>query len=366
MKLFLLSAVVLFGLLLTSPCASQVYKLDEKTIWSNFDNPEVWQQDYLEQYTYGNGGNKETKILGLAYPSLVNEYQHIKTYNTSNNTISLNLIQDWNGSSWDDSYQEVYTYYTGTSNIKDITTYSFDAGYNVYKIAYEYTGADVNKITFQEGSTGTLVNFKQFEYTYNTPGQPATELEYQWSGSAWQLIERGTATYSTNQRELMVETYNGSTYALKERYITTYSGGLETVYLWQSWVDPNWVNEDRELSTYDSNGNKELYVSEEYDSATSSWVGYYKEESTFSVAAPLKTETFENNGFKIYPNPSSSIINLASNSRIDHVSIYDVLGNQVFSTQNTKQINIESLKAGVYFLKAVHDKSSTTKRVVKQ
>ncbi|MFD0835974.1 T9SS type A sorting domain-containing protein [Mariniflexile aquimaris] len=364
MKRLLLFSVVLYGLVLTSPCASQTYKLDVKTIWSNFDNPEVWQQDYVEQYTYGNGGNKETKILGLVYPSLENDYQYIKTYNTTNNTITTNLRQDWNGASWDDSYQETYTYYTGTSNIKDITTYSFEAGFDVLKISYEYIGADVYKITFQEGSTGTLVNYRQFEYAYGTSGQPSTEWERQWTGSAWQLIERGTATYTTNQRELIVDSYNGSTYTLKERYITTYMGTLETIYLWQSWVDPNWVNEDREVSTYDSNGNKELYVYQDYDSATLSWVGYYKEESSFSLAAPLSTESFDNNNFKIYPNPASSVIYISSNSSIGLVTIYDVLGNQVLKTKNTKQINVESLKTGVYILKAYNEKSSTTKRVV--
>lgn len=362
MKRFLHFSVFILFLFITTSIFSQVYQVDEKRIYSWNGAPD-WKHDLTQQFTYANGGNKETKIVATSIPSMNETYQHIKTYN-ANNDIILDVRQIWNGSQWVDDSQDTYTYYAGTSNVKDITTYSFSLGYDTYKVLYEFSGNDITKLTFQDGSSGTLINSEQYEYTYNVPGQPYQEFESEWNGSSWDLIERATATYVGGLRtELLVESYNGSTYDLFERYLTTYSGTLETEYLNQSWNGSSYVNSDRELSTYDANDNKTVYIFESWNGGTTSWVPYYKEENDFSVAAPLSTKSFENDSFKIYPNPATDEINIKSTVVIDKMELYNVLGKKVMQSSNSKALNVESLNSGIYVLKVFNRGKSATKKI---
>lgn len=348
---------------------SQTYKVDEKRIYSYDDFNTIWVQNTTETYAYDNGGNKETSVIGTSFPSGGNQYLHTKTYDGNNNIIT-NLKQNWNPATslWEDSSRDTYTYYAGTSNIKDMTTYSFDVGYDTFKVLYEYSGNDITKITFQDGTSGTLVNFQKYEYTYNTSGQPITEDDFEWntSTSAWDLAERGTATYTLGLRELITEELNGGTWELFERYLAYYTISIEKQdeFIQQYRSGGNWINSDRETSDYDTNENKTEYIL--YSWMASAWAPYYKEEMDYSMAAPLSTEAFENENIKIYPNPATDIITVSSQMHVDKIELYTVLGHKILETSNAKSVNVESLNAGVYLLKVFNNTDSITKRVIKE
>jgi len=80
------------------------------------------------------------------------------------------------------------------------------------------------------------------------------------------------------------------------------------------------------------------------------------------------------NEFNVYPNPSNGQIQLrldASNTEKVQVKIYDLSGRQVFTsvysdleTKFNKQLNLNSLAKGVYFLKVIKGKASGTKKIV--
>lgn len=363
MKQYLQISAIILTFLITLTGFSQTYQVDEKRIysWDNF--AAEWVLDITEQNTYANGGNKETKIVATSVLTTQQIYQHFKTYNTNNNII-LDLRQDWDGAQWVDDSQDTYTYYAGTSNVKDVTTYNFSQGHDTFKVLYEYSGNDIIKITFQDGSSGSLINYRQYDYTYTIPGQPYQEFESNWSGSSWVLDERATATYTPGLRELIVEEYNGSTYDLFERYLTYYTISLQKddEYIQQSWNGSSYVNSDRELSEYDGDDNKTKYTW--YSWLGGAWEPYYKEEKDFSVAAPLSTESFENDNFKVFPNPASSVINIVSKIAIDKVELYNILGKKVMQSSNNKPLNVESLNAGIYVLKVFNNNKSATKKIV--
>lgn len=365
MKQFTLFSTLLLCSLFFSSFAQTVYQTDVRTLydWDNNIAVPDWKVSSIEQYTYDNGGNKETRILGLT-PSMQNYYQHIKSYN-SNNDIINDLLQSWNSIStaWEDIRQDVYTYHAGTSNIKDVTTYDFNSGHDSYKIAYEYTGSDIVKITYQVWSSSTLVNYRKYDYTYNVSGKPATEAQSDWNGAVWEQSERGVITYTSGLRELIIEKLNGSSWGLDERYLTYYTGDLETEYIQQSRVGANWVNSDRESSIYDSNDNKTDYIWDSW--LSNAWSPYYKEERTFSIAAPLlSTETFDAINFKVYPNPVADILHIASSETINKMEMFNVLGERISQTFNTKQLNVEHLKSGIYLLKVFSNNRSATKKII--
>lgn len=97
---------------------------------------------------------------------------------------------------------------------------------------------------------------------------------------------------------------------------------------------------------------------------------------TFNICATdittLSIDDVSVNNFKLYPNPAKDIINiklkLNINDKID-VNIYNIQGKLVLNTtkaliNNKSQIDIASLKSGMYFLKIFDGEKQLTKKLM--
>ncbi|MCB4807953.1 alginate lyase family protein [Tamlana sp. 62-3] len=87
-------------------------------------------------------------------------------------------------------------------------------------------------------------------------------------------------------------------------------------------------------------------------------------------AVTLSQTDFEfKNVVKVYPNPVINQLNI-TNAQDSKITIYNILGKQVLPTflinQYHQQIDLNQLKAGVYFLKIVGLNGSITKRIIKK
>lgn len=81
----------------------------------------------------------------------------------------------------------------------------------------------------------------------------------------------------------------------------------------------------------------------------------------------LGTNDLSQNQFSIYPNPATKgFVNISSKvSGAKNVSVFDVLGKQVINTVLTNdRMDISSLNSGIYIVKIVQGKTSTTKKLV--
>ena len=70
------------------------------------------------------------------------------------------------------------------------------------------------------------------------------------------------------------------------------------------------------------------------------------------------------NQVQIYPNPTTAIININTTISIHKIALFDVLGKQVLSTNQTQQIDISHLPVGVYLLKAFSDTQTIIKKII--
>ena len=69
--------------------------------------------------------------------------------------------------------------------------------------------------------------------------------------------------------------------------------------------------------------------------------------------------------FGIHPNPVSDTINIVSAEPVDCLELYSILGQLVLDKKlNTKQLNVQNLKPGIYILKIYSGSFSTTKKVL--
>lgn len=370
MKQFLLfSATILFFL---SPVVifSQTYKIDEKRVYS-WDGAPNWKQETFMQYSYDNGGNKETKIETFTYPSMAKLFQDIKTYN-GNNNIELEETQFWNSTmmQYINSARTTYTY-DGSDNLEFETEQSYNFGTMMYdnelRTEYEFSGGNLIRITFQSWENGVWVNEEQYEYSYNTSGQPEEEIESTWNSntSMWDPSERSIATYTNGLRtKLEVYEYNNGNWETQpfEQYLSEYMGTLETKYTWQSWDGSQWVNEDQETNDYDANGNVTMIIYSNWSG--SMWEPYYKEELDYSMADPLSTTEFDSESFKVHPNPASDVINISTAFDIEKIEMYSVLGNKIIQSSKAKHLNVSNVKSGMYMLKIFSGGRHTTKKIV--
>lgn len=68
-----------------------------------------------------------------------------------------------------------------------------------------------------------------------------------------------------------------------------------------------------------------------------------------------------------FPNPVSSILQIKTSNTLsfEKVTVYSLLGQKILQTSE-KEINLESLSAGIYLVEVVTDKGTVTKRIIKE
>ena len=86
---------------------------------------------------------------------------------------------------------------------------------------------------------------------------------------------------------------------------------------------------------------------------------------------PTSTQTYDIKGFYVYPNPSSSLINLQwQENSPKQIELYDFTGIKVSVSQNdskySTQIDVSGLAPGNYLLKIISEKGVRTEKIVKQ
>ncbi|MFD2915007.1 T9SS type A sorting domain-containing protein [Psychroserpens luteus] len=86
---------------------------------------------------------------------------------------------------------------------------------------------------------------------------------------------------------------------------------------------------------------------------------------TIESAPTLSTNsnTFENS-IVIYPNPTNGILNISSETTVDSILIYDILGKIVAKTSNQNSINLEHLNASMYIVKVKSNNSIKYQRII--
>ena len=81
-------------------------------------------------------------------------------------------------------------------------------------------------------------------------------------------------------------------------------------------------------------------------------------EVTAGVQAGLSTIETQVPGIRIYPNPSSSTVNIDYSEDLE-ITLFNILGQQILKT-NSKTINISNLEKGTYFLITEDENKSIT------
>ena len=137
-----------------------------------------------------------------------------------------------------------------------------------------------------------------------------------------------------------------------------------TNFDFQYWNGSAWVNIVSETNNTISRYTKKftsiltdsvrLFVNDVYDTSTAGGIIRLFEMQVMGALA-VNTSTNNavalNNKLKIYPNPSSGIINISNAENVKSIEIYNLSGMCLYKSRITSQIDLSFLSKGFYFLK---------------
>jgi hypothetical protein len=84
------------------------------------------------------------------------------------------------------------------------------------------------------------------------------------------------------------------------------------------------------------------------------------------VVSAEEIDASRNSGIQVYPNPASNYLRISNAGPVFDVAIFNTLGQHILSVQNQEQIDIGSLKDGLYFIRvSSRDVSDTFKVLVR-
>jgi len=105
--------------------------------------------------------------------------------------------------------------------------------------------------------------------------------------------------------------------------------------------------------------------------STTYWDGTFRAQmqGTITVTEVAGVKEATNTTFKAYPNPTNDFVTLKSNNVIDAITIYDMMGRQLFTAKagaNIVNVSMATYPAGTYMVKANAGTAIKITAVVKQ
>lgn len=208
-----------------------------------------------------------------------------------------------------------------------ITKYNFDStldasfGINGTYLKTINCYSSISSLDFSPNNTLTAVG-----YSWNGIGDKVTLLQLNGLSSNSVIVPTASATQSFNAGDTLA---NLSVTGTNLQWYSSSSGGTTLP-----------------ISTVLVNGTT-YYVSQTVNGCESSRV-------TITVTQNLSNESFALNGFYLYPNPTTSLLNFKSAIQVEKILIYNMLGQlvqqeKVNALEGT--INIEKLAQGTYLVK---------------
>lgn len=339
----------------------------------------------------------------------------------SNNNLTEEAEQYWDATipEWKDSSKTFYTYNANNKVIVELYQ-NFDSNNNVnnqYRTTNTYDSNGKLTEFLSEFSAGESWEIEEKFILEYSNSRLTGAISYAWIGFDWVLEEESSRiviSYNANNKVSISKSDNwdGTKWVDSDRTLYTYDANNRIIVEdSQIWDGTSWSTDYKSEYTYDANGNavteKESYLENEVlteqpietktfdtsqlmssfshpfkdktgidflfsangivnkilgrSSMNNRTTYYYGNEPTANV------NDFNTLNFTVYPNPTSSVLNIDDGDFIlKNVEVYNLLGKRVMTTTKNK-LNLQNLVNGLYFVKVQGENGSfATKKVVKK
>lgn len=214
---------------------------------------------------------------------------------------------------------------------------------------YNAGGKLETSISYEDDGSGMMIPVDRTELTYDADGNIATEIfsEYNEANDTFEYTEKNVYTYATGtSRMLEQKSYEWNTNAF-DLNLT-----MNLYYNASQKLDS--------LTVVDLSESKEGYAKVNYAGSVYESVYFYKKKGAVYVAEERYIYTEPTTGLKelangsresvVYPNPSKGIFTVKGVNENSTVTIFDLAGKSVYSTNtNSGQVDASSLGSGIYF-----------------
>ncbi len=96
------------------------------------------------------------------------------------------------------------------------------------------------------------------------------------------------------------------------------------------------------------------------------WLAYNVAGCRVGKIIEESTETVSDNVITLFPNPTSSNVEISTNETIKSISVYDVNGKESKIESINNNIDLSAFKSGIYTLKIYTENGISTKKIIKQ
>ena len=164
-------------------------------------------------------------------------------------------------------------------------------------------------------------------------------------------------------------TPNATTFSL---YLISQNPTAEKIYNLpanRAIVQNAWTGVDVPLSYFTNLGfNPATWFQYKFDNSAAV-TGTIYIDNVYFYATPAGNSTFEKANLKMFPNPTTGIVEIESAKIIDNVSVYNVLGQEVLQSKtnsNRISVDISDFTAGIYIVKTTIDGQTSTSKISKK
>ncbi|MBC3847274.1 T9SS type A sorting domain-containing protein [Winogradskyella echinorum] len=155
-------------------------------------------------------------------------------------------------------------------------------------------------------------------------------------------------------------------------YVFNSTGGSSYIGVLNAGAEVLWMT----FTPSDGNSEARLFENDsDPDSTANGMMGINARSSFFTITQAGAIDEFAGNilntpevselaELTLYPNPAKNKVNIVSSNPIDSVEVYDILGKQVRALNNTNEIDVSNLNAGIYLFKIWIGNKIETRKIV--
>jgi hypothetical protein len=361
-------------------------------------------------------------------------------YNSSNPGVidSVYYFEYFNGSyvlstsivlSYDANFEycheaDLYLHFQGSSFISGHQEFSYNDDDHLYrvfmfqredpaeelvvksKLYINYDGMNLSDVVMWEyDSESQEGNFKKINFEFDNVGRIVTETEYNSADSSnWDLDYRSLRTYHAQDTttgesfidifshqypismildgdgdplfgkitETIEQRWENSNWVNEGREVNTFDGNLnETISVRMYWNGTQWENENQKLNEYNED-NCMIHVFEQYWNENS-WqdeMQVFLNWEEYTANDEITIEKPERLNFSLYPNPCKSNVAFKvsqSDRQTFKIEVFNIKGQLVYSETTREEINMSfpsKLSNGIYFMKISDKDRSNTKKLL--
>lgn len=313
--------------------------------------------------------------LNFSLPASINMDFKINHQNVPYVVYQSGRVQKYNGTSWEFVGGTAFGY---DKNVK-LAFDNSDQPYIIYDsspgpMVKTFNGTSWVEIGSESLSTFTNIKHPQIVIDTNNNIIIAFADSTQkihvmtWNGLAWVQLGNEIVTntgFGNNFLTLAID-LNNVPYIMFNNLHNNFRK-LANVYRFEnsSWVSLGSLNfspgDVTEGNIVFANNNIPIVT---YCSLNGVYAKYFGEEN-----ALLGIDQYENstaNSIIISPNPVESFFTINSNKKVESIDIFDLTGKKVFSSKETKDVNIGSLMSGIYIIKLKTDIGVYSEKIFKK